>query len=180
MWNVEKMENGLSKEHGTCHYTMNDDIDEIPARVQPLKQSSKGVMSLITGPSKNISPAKNYDLDYYDRIDRKNNDEENSFHDAGRTLSDAKRFNPDNAEFTLAFFCDFETCRNSQRIVPILATFLTKINSIEDDRQLYSKNVDLICIPNADLRGKSFKILSKVTDFWCLGFNHSNRLHLIR
>lgn len=147
--------------------------------------SAKGALALITGPLRNVPPSKDYSLEYYDHDTNMNLDEETCLPDVKGVDSTAMRFNPDGAEFTLLFFCDFETCRNSKRIAPIVGHFMNGVKSLEDGNEQITispkKNpVHLICIPNDELRGKVFKEMSQLTDYSCLGFNHSNRLHLIR
>jgi len=88
-----------------------------------------------------------------------------------------KHWNPHESEFTVLYFCDFH-CRNSIRFLPILGHFFQTQSS--------PKTCQLICVPNNDLSYYNeddygfFPKLQTQTEFWSLGYNHCNRLPLIR
>ena len=143
--------------------------------------SAKGVLALITGPSRNVPSSEGYTLEYYGHNTSLNLDEEGCSHTSKGVEPTAVKFNPNEAEFTLLFFCDYETCRNSRRIAPIVGNFMQEVNSFDGKGQISSKNpIHLICVPNDDLRGKVFAEMSQLTDYSCIGFSHRNRLHVIR
>lgn len=93
-------------------------------------------------------------------------------------------YHPSQGEFTLFFFCEMN-CRNSQRITMILANFISTANKGDDENKI----IQLICVPNDEninlsrTGGKSADILSHLSsqiDYWLLGYDHVNRLAIIR
>ena len=109
----------------------------------------------------------------------------------------SKEYHPCNAEFTLLFFCEMN-CRNSRRFVFLLADFLKAVllHQIQNDKDNDDDNdddgdkntiVQLILIPNDNITNmekvSSSTILSHLqseTEYWHLGFDHKNRLAIIR
>ena len=107
-------------------------------------------------------------------------------------------YHPHNGEFTLVFFCEM-SCRNSNRISIILANFMQSIQKDDDYYDVQGDEtgaspIQLICVPNDEIdmsdeqnrkslmKGKPniLSHLSSQTDFWCLGYDHVNRLAMIR
>jgi hypothetical protein len=121
------------------------------------------------------------------------------------TTTAATSYHPTNAEFSLLFFCDLY-CSNSSRFTFILSNFLKDVqtkwsssaSSNNHDMNSNDSNNDynnpdmipsyqLICIPNDNIQsysevenGTIMSHLKSETDYWHLGFNHKNRLAIIR
>jgi hypothetical protein len=107
-------------------------------------------------------------------------------------------YHPHNGEFTLVFFCEM-SCRNSNRISIMLANFMQAIQKDDDYYDVQGGEtgvspIQLICVPNDEIdmseeqnrkslmKGKPniLSHLASQTDFWCLGYDHVNRLAMIR
>ena len=93
-------------------------------------------------------------------------------------------YHPSQGEFTLFFFCEMN-CRNSQRITMILTNFISTANKGDDENKI----IQLVCVPNDEninlsrTASSSADILSHLSsqiDYWLLGYDHVNRLAIIR
>ena len=160
------------------------------------KTPSKGILSFITGPP-NIDENFSYALRFMplnvhaERL-RRNRARKNKRSQKGKdddvegsgAVLRERPYRPHNAEFTLLFFCDFH-CVNTRRFTFILADFLRHAQSQKSDYSDHgTDSYHLVCIPNDDIRGyENGTILSHLqseTDYWHLGFDHTNRLSIIR
>ncbi len=167
---------------------------------------AKGILSFITGPSNQLT--ESFPLHYVPNnpsacrmrknLKRKshnvvnNEDDIEEQNQSTNIHDDAKRYNPLNAEFTLLFFCDLN-CMNSRRFTFILADFMKECTTsnfhyLQSETKNDRDNVQLILIPNNENisildNKKSATIMSHLqsqTDYWYLGFDHMNRLAIIR
>ena len=112
-----------------------------------------------------------------------------------QVVDNQKLYHPNQGEFTLVYFFQMNWCRNSQRLTMVLANFMHALALSKNEQEEHSMVVpcQLLCVPNDILdlscqegrRGvlEEASILSHLlseTGFWCLGYNHINRLALIR
>ena len=110
-------------------------------------------------------------------------------------------YHPSRGEFTLLYFCELN-CRNSTRFTKILADFMQAIQKDDhyDDGDAHtltsaSRPIQLICVLNDEIKDLSdiefrnklrngganiITHLMSQTSFWCLGYDHINRLATIR
>ena len=165
-----------------------------PPATRPL---SKGILSFIPGrgdDSQNESDSsfhllhfpRNLDAIKMKRIIRKEKIRSSSSGAEGCqnvSLScGSKPYHPSDATITLIYFCELD-CANSRRFTFILANFLKDLLSHDKD------SVQLVCVLNEDIRrtkarkiedGSIISHLQSETELWHLGYDHINRLSLLR
>lgn len=102
-------------------------------------------------------------------------------------------YHPSQGEFTLIYFCDMN-CRHSTRFTKILANFMQAVQKDDHYENENTLPIQLICVLNDEinlsatgfrneLRNGPPNILSHLvseTACWCLGYDHINRLAMIR
>jgi hypothetical protein len=99
---------------------------------------------------------------------------------------EVKEYKPMDADMTFIYFCDLN-CVNSRRFTIILADFLKSAKAYYSSENT-CRAFQLILVPNNEITPNinpmtTTNILTHLqseTDYWCIGFDHINRLALIR
>ena len=153
----------------------------------------KGILSFVAGRDPNsecdnscvmLHFPHNPDSTKMDRIRRR---KRSSHTDIGfqdlECICTEKSYRPSDAEFTLLFFCELN-CAHCRRFTFILADFLKNASSSSMEN-----TYQLICVLNDDIskmnarnihNGSIISHLQSEIELWHLGFNHINRLAILR
>ena len=103
--------------------------------------------------------------------------------------SSQRFYHPREGEFTLFYFCEMN-CNNSRRFTMILANFMQAMDKDDQNESTSTAPIQLICVPNdenaSSLRWSTsteatiFSHIASQAAFWNLGYDHINRLAVIR